>query len=141
MCSSRREKWRIAAVLVVVAAGSVAMGRALVRERKAAIARRCDENYVVVNGELADEITPEMQAWITTWKECSSRGVSDVAGCALTRHPDETNPRNRHERAYTSSDPRSCQVKITTFRTDGVCFKQFAHPRDRTARSYCIRVD
>ncbi len=127
----------MAVVRVVVAAGSVPAGRALVRERKAAIARKCDELYVAVSAE----ITPELQAWITTWKECFTRGVSDVAGCALTRHPDEANARNRRERAYTSSEPQSCQVEITTLSTGGVCFTQFGRRTDCVPRSCGIRVD
>lgn len=75
--SSRGEKWKVAAVLVVVAAGSVPAGRAFVRERKAAIARMCDDIFVAVSGELAAEITPEKQAWIATCRECFARGVPD----------------------------------------------------------------
>lgn len=139
--SPRRGKWQMAAVLIVVAVGGVAVGRALVRERKVAIERMCDEIYVEVNGEIGGEITPETQAWIATWRECFAPGVPDRVSCAVARHADETNPRNRLERAYTSSDSRSCQVQITTRSTDGVCFTQFARLTNRAARSYCIRID
>lgn len=136
----RRRGWH-AAALVAISTTAVTAGRWIERERALTIDRMCDDIYVAPSGDFAAEITPEMKAWMSAQRRCVARGSLDHAACALTGHADETNPRNRHERAYTSSSPHSCQVQISTVSSNGIQFTQLARPTNRVPRSYRIRVD
>ena len=113
----------------------------LLRERARAIDRTCDNIYVALNGENAGEVNDSREAIAMARQECGARTTDDLIACALARHQAEANPRNRRQRAFTSSHPDSCQVELTPLSTNGLTFTQFPRPGDRTPRTYSIRID
>lgn len=84
----------------------------LLRERARAIDRTCDNIYVALNGENAGEVNDSREAIAMARQECGARTTDDLIACALARHQAEANPRNRRQRAFTSSHPDSCQVQL-----------------------------
>jgi len=97
----------------------------------------CDNIYVALNGEVANELDGAMNGGTGNCNTATNSGVVD---CALNKHLDEDNPRNRNQRAYTSAPSDSCQVGLSTLSTNGVTFTQRAQTTGAT-RTFSIRVD
>ena len=97
----------------------------------------CDNIYVALNGEVANELDGAMNGGTG---QCSTSTNGGVIACSLNKHQDEDNPRNRSQRAYTSAGPTTCQVQLTTLSTNGVVFTQQPNQAGQT-RTFSIRVD
>ena len=97
----------------------------------------CDNIYVALNGEVANELDGAMNGGTG---QCSTSTNTGVMTCALNKHTDEDNPRNRNQRAYTSGGIATCQVQLATLSTNGVTFTQQANQSGST-RTFSIRVD
>ena len=99
----------------------------------------CDNIYVALNGEVANELDGAMNGGTG---QCSTTTNAGVVTCALNKHVDEDNPRNRNQRAYTAtaSVASTCQVGLATLSSNGVTFTQQANQAG-TTRTFSIRVD
>ncbi len=97
----------------------------------------CDNIYVALNGEVANELDGAMNGGTG---QCSTSTNSGVVTCSLNKHVDEDNPRNRNQRAYTTTPTNSCQVGLSSLSTNGVTFTQQATQTGAT-RTFSIAVD
>ncbi len=104
----------------------------------------CDNIYVALNGEVANELDGAMNGGTG---QCAVSTNAGVLTCALNKHQDEDNPRNRNQRAYTTTADSntapgggSCQVGLVTVSSNGIAFTQQANQGGAT-RTFRIRVD
>lgn len=97
----------------------------------------CDNIYVALNGEVANELDGAMNGGTGN---CATSTNTGVMNCALGKHVDEDNPRNRNQRAYTTDASASCQVGLSTLSSNGITFTQVSNT-GATTRTFSIRVD
>lgn len=127
--SRRYQRWVVGLAAFGVVVGGVAW---FLRDREHEIAKRCDNIYVALNGTLAGE--SELPTGV--------HSAAQALALVLERHTDETNPRNRAQRAFTSAavtPAAACQVQLEAFRADGMRFSQFPR-KDRPLRTFSIRL-
>lgn len=97
----------------------------------------CDNIYVALNGEVANELDGALNGGTGLCRVTDSAGVVE---CALRKHLDEDNPLNKRQRAYVGGNPEPCQVALTPIGRNGVIFSQVPAPGAAT-RTFSIRVD
>ena len=148
--------WTVVELLVVVSIllilAAIAVPQ-LVRARTNAQNRTCDSIYKALNGEIGNEMNKVLLQGVQT--SCGTGPGSDPAAaardCVLGRHVAEKNPRNKFQRAYTTSnvdtDPTSCQVQLTATGTNTVVFTQRLYKTgqafqttSRQTRSFSIQM-
>lgn len=140
----------VVAILLIIAAIGVPQ---LMRARTNAQNRTCDSIYKALNGEISNEMNKVLLQGVAT--SCGTGPGSDPAAaardCVLGRHTKENNPRNKSQRAYTTSnvdtDPTSCQVQLTATGTNTVVFTQRLYKTgqgfqttSRQTRSFSIQM-
>ncbi|MFN7953915.1 MAG: zinc-ribbon domain-containing protein [bacterium] len=109
----------------------------LLGAREKARAATCDNVYVALNGEVANELDAAMHG--RTGK-CAATTNDAVVSCMMRTHADEDNPRNRNQRAYTTAPGDSCQVQLSPLSSNGVTFSQIPNP-SRPTRTFSIQVE
>ncbi len=100
----------------------------------------CDNLYVALNGEAANELDSVLNGGST---RCNSTGTSaEVVKCLLSHHVDEDNPRNRNQKAYVAGPGAgdSCQVSVSSLGQRGVLFEQVSS-QGRSARTFHVMLD
>ncbi len=102
----------------------------------------CDNIYVALNGEVANELDGAMNGGTG---QCATATNSGVLDCALNKHQDEDNPRNRNQSAYlqgtdSNTAEDSCRVGLVAVSSNGIAFTQMANLNGST-RTFRIRVD
>lgn len=140
----------VVGILLIIAAIAVPQ---LVRARTNSANRACDAIYKALNGEISNEMNKVLLQGVAT--SCGTGPGSDPAAaardCVLGRHTKESNPRNKSQRAYTTSnvdtDPTSCQVQLTATGTNTVVFTQRLYKTgqgfqttSRQTRSFSIQM-
>ena len=105
----------------------------------------CDNIYVALNGEVANELDSVISGGVQT--ACgTSTGNTAVLNCSLSLHTDEDNPRNRNQSAYTASanvtsNAASCRVGLQTSSTNGIRFNQFVQQGSTGSRTFSVTMD
>ena len=104
----------------------------------------CDNIYVALNGEVANELDTVLNGGSTACG--STSGNSNVVNCTLTTHTDEDNPRNRRQTAYTqdtdvSTNASSCRVGLVASSTNGVRFNQYVQQASANSRTFSVTID
>ena len=130
----QRLEWVVAGVAILMFASIVATQ--LLSARSRAINQLCDNIYVALSGAWSGESSGAPVS------VAPAKSAYEAVEMAVRRHKTERNPRNRGQRAFTSSpvEPEdSCQVRIEAFASDGVLFSQYPR-RDAQVRTFAIRV-
>ena len=96
----------------------------------------CDNIYVALNGEVANELDGALNGGTG---QCHVTDATGVVECALRKHVDEDNPLNKRQRAYVWGSPQPCQVALTPSDRNGVVFSQVPAPGSAT-RTFSIVV-
>ncbi|MFN7952230.1 MAG: prepilin-type N-terminal cleavage/methylation domain-containing protein [bacterium] len=140
----------VVAILGIIAAIAVPQ---LIGARTNAANRACDSIYKALNGDIGNEMNKVLLQGVPT--SCStgpsSNPAQDARDCVLGRHTTEKNPRNRNQRAYTTTnvdtDANSCQVQLTTSGNNTVIFTQRTYKTgqkpqtvSRQTRSFSIQM-
>ena len=116
----------------------------LLGAREKARTATCDNIYVALNGEIANELDTVLNGGQTGCGAAS--GNSQVLTCSLSLHTDEDNPRNRNQSAYTTSanattNGTSCRVGMATTSTNGIRFNQFVRQDSSSSRTFSVVID
>ncbi len=98
----------------------------------------CDNVYVALNGEVANELDAALRADASP--RCEGKDPAAIARCIVTEHVDEDNPLDKKQHAYTLGIPDACQVQLAPLSTNGITFAQRPHVGAAT-RTFSIRVD
>lgn len=103
----------------------------------------CDNVYVALNGEVANELDAATHGSTTA---CDTYGDSAaVIECTLSKHTREDNPKNASLPAYVylSEDHplEPCQVGLSPAGTNGVRFHQYVEPGATASRSFSVVID
>lgn len=88
----------------------------------------CDAFYNVLDGELANQLETAL-GYAKGTPMCGCTTNTCVMECALNRHYEALNPRNRWQNAYGAegdTNYQPCQVALGTFSTNGVLISQSA---------------
>ena len=104
----------------------------------------CDNIYVALNGEVANELDSALNGLTTACGTTS--GNAEVLSCSLQNHTDEDNPRNRNQTAYTTggdvgANGSSCRVGMQTTSTNGIRFNQFVQQASANSRTFSVVLD
>ena len=104
----------------------------------------CDNIYVALNGEVANELDSVINGLTTACGTATGNAV--VLSCSLQNHNDEDNPRNRNQSAYTTAgdvgtNAASCRVGMTTNSTNGIRFNQFVQQNSANSRTFSVTID
>ena len=116
----------------------------LLGAREKARTATCDNIYVALNGEIANELDTVLNGGSTGCG--TATGNTQVLNCSLSLHTDEDNPRNRNQSAYTTSanataNTSSCRVGLETASTNGIRFNQFVQQNSANSRTFSITID
>ena len=116
----------------------------LLGAREKARTATCDNIYVALNGEIANELDTVLNGGQTGCG--TATGNTQVLSCSLSLHTDEDNPRNRNQTAYTTSanvstNTSSCRVGLQTSSTNGIRFNQFVQQGSTGSRTFSITID
>ncbi len=140
----------VVAILAIIAAIAVPQ---LTKARTTAANRTCDSIFKALNGDIGNEMNKVLLQGVAT--SCgtgpTSNPAQDALDCVLGKHTTEKNPRNRNQRAFTTSavdsDANSCQVQLTTSGNNTVTFTQRAYKTgqapqtvSRQSRSFSIQM-
>ena len=104
----------------------------------------CDNVYVALNGEVANELDVVAHGGSTA---CGTKGdARAVVECTLGTHRDEDNPRNRRLTAYTHADEvtanaSSCRVGLVAIGTNAVRFNQYVQQASTTSRTFSVTIE
>ncbi len=110
----------------------------LLGAREKARTATCDNIYVALNGEVANELDTVLNGGTSACG--TTTGNAQVTTCVLSTHDQEDNPRNRQQLAYHTANSNSCQVGIIASGTNGIQFAQQA-ATSSTTRTFTVRID